>query len=435
MTKYIRVARIVAVLLGLTCVQVAAATSVSGQIQNEDGTALHGANVIIEKATGGTSTDAQGRYELSGLEPGEYTLIVSFLGYAPESRAIVVEKIPLSVDFALQSDPLGLETVVVTGVFNPASKITSSVAVSTLNAPQIERRNARGTGDLLAAVPGNTIDMSAGEVGAQIYPRGLSTGAVADIGFKYSSLQEDGLPVLSTQFQFAVIDMFHRADATVDRLEAIRGGSASVSSANSPGGIFNFISKTGGPQLGGSVRLSSGMQGSGNPMGRTDVSLGGPLAGDDWTFHVGGFYRHDEGARDLPFAANKGGQLKGNVVRSHDSGFLKLYGKLLDDQVIFYKQLPVADLDGPDPFPGFDLNSSSLIVDVRNQVPSAADPGVSRSYDGGDGIQVDSYSAGAQLLHEFADGWELSNNLKYSYSVFDHFQSSGHNLLSTVNAS
>ena len=38
-------------------------------------------------------------------------------------------------------------------------------------------------------------------------------------------------------------------------------------------------------------------------------------------------------------AANKGGQLKGNVVRTYDSGFLKLYGKLLDDQVIFYLSL------------------------------------------------------------------------------------------------
>jgi len=176
------------------------------------------------------------------------------------------------------------------------------------------------------------------------------------------------------------------------------------------------------------------VQGSGNAIGRTDLSLGGPLAGDDWTYHVGGFYRYDEGARDLPFAANKGGQLKGNVVRTYDSGFLKLYGKLLDDQVIFYKQLPVADLDDPDAVSGFDLNSSSLIVDVRNRVPSAADPSATRSYDGSDGIQVDSYSTGLQLLHEFADGWELSNNIRYGYAVFDHFQSSGHNLLSTVNA-
>ena len=218
----------------LTYTHTAAATSISGRILSEDGTALYGANIVVAASRAGTSTDAQGRYELSGLERGEYTLIASFVGYAPATRAVALGGIPLSVDFALQSDPLDLETVVVTGAFNPASKISSSVAVSTLNAPQIERRNARGTGDLLAAVPGNTIDMSAGEVGAQIYPRGLSTGAVADIGFNYSSIQEDGLPVLSTQFQFAVIDMFHRADASVDRLEAIRGGSSSVSSANSP---------------------------------------------------------------------------------------------------------------------------------------------------------------------------------------------------------
>jgi iron complex outermembrane receptor protein len=85
-------------------------------------------------------------------------------------------------------------------------------------------------------------------VGAQIFPRGLSTGQNNQLGFRYVSLQEEGLPLMSSQLGFAVVDMFHRPDATVGRLEAIRGGTSSIMTANAPGGIFNFISKTGGQQ-------------------------------------------------------------------------------------------------------------------------------------------------------------------------------------------
>lgn len=85
-------------------------------------------------------------------------------------------------------------------------------------------------------------------MGAQIFPRGLSTGQNNQLGFRYVSLQEEGLPLMSSQLGFAVVDMFHRPDATVGRLEAIRGGTSSIMTANAPGGIFNFISKTGGQQ-------------------------------------------------------------------------------------------------------------------------------------------------------------------------------------------
>ena len=409
------------------------AATISGRVATTDRTILAGANVLVEGTESGASTDAAGLYVIRNLDVGTYRLIASHIGYAQATLEVELQGETAVANFNLRSDPLALGETVVTGVFNPASKLNSGVALTTLNRLQIDRRRARGTGDLLAAVPGHSVDMGGGEVGAQIYPRGLSAGAVADIGFKYSSLQEDGLPVMSTQLQFAVIDMFHRPDASVSRLEAIRGGSASTSAANSPGGIFNFISRTGGDQFRGEVKVTGSIQGDGNGLGRTDFNVGGPLR-SNWTYNLGGFYRHDEGARDLPFTANRGGQLKANLKRVDSKGSLMLYGKALSDQVIFFKQLPVSDLDDPKAFEGFDLNTSSLIVDVQGKIPSAANPASKRSYDAGDGIQIDNYSVGAKLVHELFDGWQISNNLKYGFFRFDHFQSSGHNLLNTVNA-
>ena len=62
-------------------------------------------------------------------------------------------------------------------------------------------------------------------------------------------LHEDGLPVLEFgDMNFANTDNFVRYDWTLGRVESIRGGSASIVSSNSPGGIINMISKTGGDE-------------------------------------------------------------------------------------------------------------------------------------------------------------------------------------------
>jgi outer membrane receptor protein involved in Fe transport len=112
-------------------------------------------------------------------------------------------------------------------------------------------------------------------------------------------LQEDGLPILSAQGTSATDpglkpDGFLRADATIEKVEAVRGGTASILGANAPGGIFNYISKTGKSTFEGEVRTRYGLEGNGkNPYYRADVNVGGPLnASKNLTYNIGGFYRH-----------------------------------------------------------------------------------------------------------------------------------------------
>lgn len=64
--------------------------TVSGYVRDAaTGEALLAANVIIEELGTGTSTNEYGFYALS-LEPGNYTLIFSYVGYATISKNIVL---------------------------------------------------------------------------------------------------------------------------------------------------------------------------------------------------------------------------------------------------------------------------------------------------------------------------------------------------------
>jgi outer membrane cobalamin receptor len=180
------------------------------------------------------------------------------------------------------------DQIVVTGTSTAKSKMKQSVSVSTMDAEQMEKSGATSAAELLRAVPGVRSESSGGEGNANITVRGVPLSAG---GSRYVQLQEDGLPlVLFGDVSFGTADQFLRADFNVDRLEVIRGGSASTLATNSPGGIVNFISKT-GTEAGGSAALTAGLQ---QRQTRLDVDYGGSL-GPRTTFHIGGFQRTGEG--------------------------------------------------------------------------------------------------------------------------------------------
>jgi outer membrane cobalamin receptor len=138
------------------------------------------------------------------------------------------------------NDGLKLDSVVVTGTSTKLSKMKQSVSVSTLDSEQIERSGATSAAELLRSIPGIRSESSGGEGNANITVRGVPISAG---GARYVQIQEDGLPMLMFgDIAFGTADQFLRADFNIERLEVVRGGSASTLATNSPGGLINFLS-------------------------------------------------------------------------------------------------------------------------------------------------------------------------------------------------
>ena len=224
---------------------------------------------------------------------------------------------PTSAAAAKKADSVGLEEVVVTARARPATKLRTSISVTSLDQAAIAQSAPASAADILRNVPGIRAESSGGEGNANVAVRGLP---VATGGSKYAQFQEDGLPILEFgDIDFATADTFLRADANIDRLEVVRGGSASTFTSNAPGAVFNFISKT-GEVAGGSISTEQGVD---FDQHRYDFDYGAPL-GDGWRFHIGGFYRYGEGPRTANFQTENGGQIKANVTKTFDRGFVQL---------------------------------------------------------------------------------------------------------------
>jgi outer membrane receptor protein involved in Fe transport len=330
--------------------------TISGRVLDDSGVTVPGANVTLKETGKSTITDENGGYSFSNIDAGTYTIIATNVGYKTFEKQIAIkEGESLEVNLLLEGESQSLKEVVVTGSSAPRSKLESSVAITTMGAKAIEDRAPSSTAALLQTIPGFVVEASGGEIGNNLFARGIpSAGA-----YEYVQIQEDGLPVFEDgALQFANADTFYRLDETVSKMEAVRGGSASIFANNAPGGIINFISKTGQNEFKGRAKFTTSDYG----MFRTDLNLSGALIKDKLFFNVGGFYRADNGVRNTGFTANKGGQIKGNITyKFDDDDYLRVNFKHLDDRNTFYLPIPLKSNNGKiEGIPGFNPNYGTL---------------------------------------------------------------------------
>ncbi|WP_295960199.1 TonB-dependent receptor [uncultured Xanthomonas sp.] len=340
------------------------------------------------------------------------TLALAVAAALSAPAALAQQATPAAADApAAQGDVVSLDSVFVTGTATPKSKLKSSVSVSTVGAEAIEQSAPRSTAEIFRNIPGIRSESSGGEGNANIAVRGLP---VASGGAKFLQLQEDGLPVLEFgDIAFGNADIFLRADYSLERIEAIRGGSASTFASNSPGGIINFISKT-GDTAGGSVGLTRGLGGYDNT--RLDFDYGAPFA-EHWQFNVGGFYRRGDGIRDAGYTTDKGGQLKANLTRLFDNGYVRVYAKYLNDRAAGYLPVPtrVSGSDGSPHFgsiDGFDPGTDTLYSPYFRSSATLDGGNKPSRVELGDGMHPLSRAFGAEAQFDIGGGWTLTDKFR-----------------------
>jgi outer membrane receptor protein involved in Fe transport len=376
---------------------------------------LIGTTILIKGTFTGTTTDIDGNYVLENIEPGSYTIVASFVGYSPEEKAVTITAgTATTLDFVLSSDMLGLDEVVVTGVINSKSSLESSVALTSLKPKFIQEFGAQTTAEIFKAIPGIRVEASGGEGNANIAVRGVP---VASGGSKFLQLHEDGLPVLQFgDISFGNADIFMRADLTINRIEALKGGSASTLASNSPAGIINFISKTGVVE-GGTIATTTGLDFKSI---RTDFEYGAPL-GNGFRFHIGGFFREGDGPRDPGYSGNRGGQIKANITKEFDKGYARIYLKYLNDKAISYMPMPVkatGNADDPtyESIEGYDLTKHTLQSPGFLLLNGVDGNGNRRTSNFADGMHPQVLSVGTEFDFEIGNGWRMKQRGRLSFT-------------------
>ncbi len=304
----------------------------------------------------------------------------------------------------------GVEEVIVTGTaVDQRTKFDSSVAISTFSADDIAQQVPASSADLISAVPGFWVESTAGTTQGNVFARGI----IQDGGYRYVGLMEDGIPIYPVfELSFFNPDQFVRVDETIERVEALRGGTAPIFTSGAVGGAINFVTRSPASTAEGRVKLGISDYG----MYRADVVWSTPL-GNKWGMVLGGYYRRSDGVRDPGYTADDGGQLRVKLAYEFDGGKLEVFGKYINDKSLFVVPIPLqGNPSDPQAVNGADAGTYSLHSEDLARAalpPSAAEVGLAGS-DLRDGIHPELATVGARWKIELTDAISLTNIIRYT---------------------
>ena len=226
------------------------------------------------------------------------------------------------------------EEIIVTGTAGGGvNRQDAAFAITSINSDAIDRAAPNSTADLFKVIPGVSAESSGGQNGANIFVRGYPSGGDAE----FVTLTVQGVPFFSPPtLSFLENTQLIRIDETIDRVEAVRGGTGALFGNGQPGLTVNFVQKEGGRDFEGLVKASITDYGD----LRGDMLLSGPL-GENTSFMVGGYYSSGEGIRSPGFTAEKGGQITGNIRHDLDKGSILVFARYLNDRGQWLLPIPV----------------------------------------------------------------------------------------------
>lgn len=229
---------------------------ISGIVLNGGtGEPLEKINVSVKGTHWGAATDSKGRYTISPVPPGGYTLIFAAIGFQNlQLSATVTAGETATVDASLQEEAIELGKVMVYAATKRAQRISEApAAISTIS--PLEIRRGASTGQiprLFEAVPGVDLAQSG------VYDYNLNTR-----GFN-SSLNRRVLVLLDNRetaetflnAQFWNTFTFPLEDLA--RLELVRGPGSALYGANAYSGVINMTTSVPRDILGTKVSVSGG---------------------------------------------------------------------------------------------------------------------------------------------------------------------------------
>ena len=129
---------------------------------------LDGAQVFVAGTQIGGLTGNDGTFRLEGVPDGEATVRVRMIGYQTAEQTVTVSSGQVTeVNFELQSEAIGMEEIVVTGLASETSRATAEVSVASIDSEAIEGVSHTDLSSLMSGKSaGVSLRRASGQVGS-----------------------------------------------------------------------------------------------------------------------------------------------------------------------------------------------------------------------------------------------------------------------------
>jgi outer membrane receptor for ferrienterochelin and colicins len=253
-------------------------------LDRDSGEPIAAAEIGIVGRSGGTTSDADGRWFLSAVPAGKHVVRVRRIGYTPAAVEVsLASRDNVEVEVRLTPTALPLGELVVTAARREQRLADVTVPTEIVTRESIE---ATGASNLAAALTEQTgIQFDGGHPsGAGVMLQGLSNERVLVL--------VDGQPLYGRIS--GTLDLVRVPTAIVDRVEIVKGPQAALYGSEAMGGVVNVVTRN--PAGAG---LDAGARAVGGSAGRREAGVSGEFRAGEVAALV------DVGRRDVNRAAGQ----------------------------------------------------------------------------------------------------------------------------------
>ena len=234
--------------------------TITGIVRSAEGGPISGAQVFVIQASenvpdapaeAGTLTQSSGRYLLRRIPAGEWVVRVELIGFGAETQNVVVAAgETVTADFTLETEAIGLDEIVVTGVSGATAKAKVPFVVDQIGAQDLPAPSVDPITAIQGKVAGATIYSGSGRPGES--PTVLLRGATSINAFGRS--QE---PLFLVDGVIIGADMIDINSGDIESIEVIKGSAAaSLYGSRAANGVVQITTKRGGTVVDNQVRYT-----------------------------------------------------------------------------------------------------------------------------------------------------------------------------------
>ena len=237
---------------------------ISGKVVDRNNTPLFGANIILKGTFMGSTSDFDGLYRIDNVDPGKYTLMISYIGYKSQEIELYISEFEISddeedtessfssklgiddeeeedesdeevqgilkapfhenINFSLVEDALETEQVVVSASKKKEKLIDAPITIAVVSEQQIRKTAGGDLGSMLKTVRGvETYQVGMGRTALNV------RGFMSAFNGRFVSLV-DGANYMEPTFFIAYGNTLPFVNEDIERLEVVFG----------PGSKYNF---------------------------------------------------------------------------------------------------------------------------------------------------------------------------------------------------
>ncbi len=209
-------------------------------VDSKSGNYLPGANVMLRGTNKGAATDKDGSFRIVNVLPGNYALLVRYLGYKTDTISVAVKSgITTNVNIKLTVSYISMKDVVVSGLRQGQVKALSiqresNTIVDVVSSEQMKTFPDANAADVLQRIPGVFIERSAGD-GRYVLIRGTEP--------RLTNVTVNGNPLATNRNQERYDQMDIVGSNQMSLIEVVKALTPDMD-ANAIGGTVNIVTKS-----------------------------------------------------------------------------------------------------------------------------------------------------------------------------------------------